>query len=94
MTHDEFWELYDGGIIQVKVWAGIVDGEEKTIEAFEHGGKFFLRIHTKYEYTTGQRAWSKRYRMARGNDFIKEFDSSAQANAYFKKAAQGLKRVM
>lgn len=93
MTHEEFWELYDSGKITVKIWAGIVDETEKSVEAFEYNGKFFLRIHSEYTYVTGERAWGKRYRMSRASNFIKEFDSKAHANNYFKKVAEGLTRV-
>ena len=93
MTHDEFWRLYDSGEISVKVYSGKVGDTEKSVEAFEYGGKFFLRIHNSREYVTGTRAWGKRYRMTNESHVIKEFDSKRSANAYFKKAAAGLVRV-
>jgi len=93
MTHDKFWDLYNNGEIQVKVWDGEIDGVQKSVEAFEYDGKFFLRIHSVYRYVTGERKFGKRYRMSKESHFIKEFNSKEHANAYFKKAAQGLKKV-
>lgn len=95
MTNDMFWELYDSGRISVKIWDGVVDEVRKSIEAFEFNDKFYLRIHTEYEYVLDRRAeCGKRYRMCKENHFFKEFDNRKSANAYFKKAAQGLRRVV
>ena len=96
MTQNKFWELYDAGKINVKIFTGIVDGDvEKTIEAFEYEGKFYLRIITRYEWRTGPRIHKPNgYNMAGGHTSIKEFETKNQANAYFKKAGQGLSRVM
>lgn len=94
MTHEEFWDLYDNNQITVKVFDGELDGEHKSVEAFEYNGKFYLRIHTSYQYTTGRRAWGKRYRMSKNSDYIKEFDTKQHANNYFKKAFSGLPRVI
>lgn len=93
MTNDLFWELYNNGEIQVKIYSGVVDDIEKSVEAFEHNGKFYLRIHSVYNYVTGERKFGKRYRMSRESHYIKEFDNKDHANNYFKKAAQGLARV-
>ena len=79
MTHEEFNELYDNGKITVKIYSGVIDGVEKCIEAFE--------------YVTGERAFGKRYRMSRESHYIKEFDNRKVAINYFKKAAEGLKRI-
>ena len=96
MTHDDFWDLYDSGKISVKVYSGVVDGVEKEIEAFEFGGKFFLRIHFVDDYvkTTRVRGVKKRYAMQSRSDFIKEFDNKGSANRYFKKASVGLTRIL
>lgn len=94
MTNEIFWELYDNGSINVKIWDGVVDGVKKSIEAFAFDGKFYLRVHSVFEYTTGERARGKSYKMSKESHFIKEFDSKERANAYFKKAAEGLKRVV
>lgn len=96
MTHEEFNRLYDNGEIVVKIWAGTFeDGTKKSIEAFEHCGKFYLRIHSVLPYVLDRTAeCGKRYRMTKESHFIKEFDNKNHANAYFKKAAQGLNRVI
>lgn len=94
MTHEEFNRLYNDGIISVKIYSGIVDETEKSIEAFEYNEKFYLRIHSVFRYVTGTRAYGKRYRMTRESHFIKEFDNKKQANSYFKKASDGLTRVL
>ena len=93
MTHEEFNELYDNGKITVKIYSGVIDGVEKCIEAFEYNGKFYLRIHSVFKYVTGERAFGKRYRMSRESHYIKEFDNRKVAINYFKKAAEGLKRI-
>lgn len=90
MTNEKFWELYDNGEITVKIWNGTVDGSEKTIEAFEHDGKFYLRIH---EYKLIRKGDKKHHRLTKDWHYTKEFDNKNHANAYFKKAAQGLARV-
>lgn len=93
MTHEQYWELYDNGEISVKIWDGIVNEVHKTVEAFEYGDKFFLRIHNAFSYVTGVRKYGKRYRMSKESHVIKEFGNRESANAYFKKVAEGLKRV-
>lgn len=94
MTNELFWELYDNGKIQVKIYSGVVDDTEKSIEAFEYNGKFYLRIHSVHKYVTGERRFGKQYRMSKESHYIKEFDTRRHANRYFKKAAQGLARVI
>ena len=94
MTHEEFNRLYDNNEITIKIWEGIVENEEKSIEAFEYNNKFYLRIHSVYKYVTGERAFGKKYRMTRENHFIKEFDDKNYANNYFKKISKGLHRVI
>lgn len=37
MTHEEFWDLYDSNQITVKIFDGDLDGEHKSVEAFELG---------------------------------------------------------
>ena len=97
MTHEKFWELYDSNQITVKVFQG-TDQEEQTttdVEAFEYDGKFYLRVHTRYEYICDRhRINGKWYKMTRGSDYIKEFDTKQHANNYFKKAFSGLTRVV
>ena len=91
MTHKEFWDLYERKKIQLSIFQGIVDNgdgynpTQKTAEAFQHNGKYFLRVHTNYEYTTGRRSNGKRYKMEKSWDAIKEFDNKSSANSYFKK---------
>ncbi len=95
MTHADFNRLYDAGEIIVKVYSGVIDETEKSIEAFEYGGKFYLRIHSIFKYTLDRTTeCGKRYRMSKENHFIKEFDNKEHANNYFKKAAHGLTRVL
>ena len=93
MTNEMFWDLLDSGKIRVAIWYGENDGKTKEVDAFEHDGKFFLRICATRTYVTGERAYGKRYRMAPMWNAIKEFDTRESANAYFKKCADGLKRV-
>lgn len=93
VTHKEFNYLYDRGVIDVKIWGGVVGGVEKMIEAFEYGGKFFLRIHSIRAYVTKKRNNGKCYRMTNENHIIKEFAEREYANNYFKKAAEGLDRI-
>lgn len=94
MTNEEFWKLFDGGALDVKVFKGDFDGEERSVEAFEHDGHCYLRVHKVYRYLTGERRFGKRYRMTKEYHAIKEFKSKEQANAYFVKFGEGkLKRT-
>ena len=94
MTHEEFNNLYDTGKISVKIYTGVVDGAEKCIEAFSYNGKFYLRLHIVLRYTLDRQAeCGKKYRMTKESHFIKEFDCKESANAYFRKAANGLKKI-
>ena len=94
MTHEEFNALYDNGLISVKIYQGMIDKEERTIEAFEWQGKYYLRIHKVLKYTTSRRSNGKKYAMSKESHFIKEFDTATHANNYFKKVSEGqLKRV-
>lgn len=95
MTHDEFNRLYDNCEINIKIFQTVeTDGTEKTVESFEYCGKFYLRIHSIFEYVTGERAFGKKYRMSRESHFIKEFDSKDHANNYFLKISKNFKRVV
>lgn len=100
MTHQEFNRLYDNGEISVKVFQQVEtvnqgDEQEKTIEAFEYNGKFFLRIHTLLRYKLDRRAeCGKVYNMAKESHFIKEFDDKWYANNYFKKIAPNCVRIL
>lgn len=95
MTHQDFRKLHDASLLALKIYKGNIDGEDRTVEAFEWDGKYYLRIHKVFRYVTGQRSNGKRYKMARESHIIKEFDSKAQANNYFKKVADGqLRRIV
>ena len=95
MTHEEFNSLYDNGIITVKIFEAVEeDGTEKSVEAFEYDGKYWLRIHSVLRYILDRQAeCGKKYRMAKESHFIKEFVSKEQANRYFKKISNNFKRV-
>ncbi len=96
MTHNEFNKLYANGEIVIKTYgneASGLDKEEKTIEAFEYNGRFYLRIHKVYRYLTGERRCGKRYKMTKESHFIKEFETKQQANNYFKKVAEGCRFI-
>lgn len=94
MTHREFNELYNNGEISVKIYSGTMsDGVNRTIEAFEYCGKYYLRIHNVFYYVTGTRRFDKRYKMSRESHIIKEFNDRDYALNYFKKCSVGLNRV-
>ena len=93
MINNLFWELYNNGKINVKIYYGIIDDVETSVEAFEYENKFYLRIHKIYRYTTGRRSNGKKYKMTNESHFIKEFDNRNQANSYFKKVAKNLKKI-
>lgn len=95
MTHEEFNRLYDAGIISVKIWDGMDGDTHKTVEAYQYGGMYYLRIHCVTRYTTGKRGpCGKRYAMTRESHYIKGFQTREAANRYFAKAAAGLRRVL
>lgn len=95
MTHEEFNRLYDSGLISVKIWDGMDGDTQKTIEAYQYGEMYYLRIHFVKQYKTGKRGpYGKRYAMTRESHTIKEFQTREAANRYFTKAAVGLKRVL
>jgi len=96
MTHERFWELYDNGEIKVKVFAydnlEAPDGcmTHGEIDAFEFGGKFYLRFYKEY----APAGYRKHYKNGgSSSSTIKEFDNKNSANNYFKMAANGFKRV-
>ena len=91
MTHEEYNILYNTGQISVKAWYGKVDGCEKSIEAFTHGGKYYLRIIGQYPYIITENG--KKFMTAKEYKRIKIFDSRKQANSYFKRIAVGLQRL-
>lgn len=95
MTHDEFNRLYDAGLISLKIWDGM-DGEtQKTVEACQYSGKYYLRVHCITHYKTGKRGpRGKCYAMTRESHYIKEFQTREAANRYFAKAAAGLRRIL
>ena len=90
MTKHEFWKLYDSGAICCKVFEWRDGLESKEVSAFEYDGKFFLRITNE----TAGSSWvdnTGKNRHTRGsiNTQIKEFNSKAHANNYFKKVFEG-----
>ena len=102
MTHEDFNRLYDSGEIAVKVFVGEApidrvdaDGnaviERREVEAFEYNGKFFLRLHKTAKWTSMGRKKHRQARLMRLDEshFIKEFETRAQANNYFRKFAEG-----
>ena len=108
MTHEDFKRLYEAGEITVKVFEGEATitpygalekdvKERRIVEAFEYDGKFFLRIHIEARWTIYRNRGKVRGKLRRDRDehFIKEFDSKAHANGYFKKVSDGftMKRV-
>ena len=87
MTNEKFWELYNNGNIDTKVYE--FDKERRHVEicAFEYSGMYYLRIATTYAtYTLDRTAeCGKKYRMGGyTNSTIKEFDNKNGANRYFK----------
>ena len=109
MTHEEFNRLYDNGEIAVKIFAGdktircpegaveSETNEHREVEAFEYNGKFFMRLHVESRWTYYRQVRHRR-KLCRGGDdshYIREFDTKAHANNYFKKFAEGtsMKRV-
>lgn len=97
MEQREFWELHDSGKLEsVSIWRKeSYDGHKDEIVAFRYNGRFYLRIVKHYEghygHYTGRRG-SRRWVEGpenRFSSFIKEFQTPAQANAYFKKCAAG-----
>lgn len=94
MTHQEFNKLYETDQITIKIFQGVVDKEERTVESFEWQGKYYLRIHKVFRYTTNKRSNGYKYNMTKESHVIKEFDTADQANNYYKKVSNGqLKRI-
>lgn len=109
MTHEEFRRLYEAGEIEVKIFAGdktikCPDGavedetnEHREVEAFEYNGKFFMRLHveSRWTYYKTKKYGKRRVRAGDDSHFIKEFDTKAHANNYYKKFTSGfeMKRV-
>lgn len=102
MTHEDFRKLYEAGKITVKVFEGeatitpygAIENDVKElriVEAFEYNGKYFLRIHIEACWTIYRNHGKVQGRLRRDHDehFIKEFDTKAHANNYFKKVADG-----
>lgn len=94
MNNELFWKLYNSNNISVKTYAGTEDnGTEKEVSAFEHDGKYYLRIVTDFKYILDRTATcGKKFRMCRHNCFFKEFQSRESANNYFKKVVSGMKK--
>ena len=91
MTHQDFNRLYDQGLLDIKFYSGMVNGDKWSVEAFTWDGRYYLRIHKVHHYTLKRR--NKNYAMANEMHIIKEFTTGTQANNYFKKLADGqLKR--
>lgn len=89
MTHEEFWNLYENGEIQVKFFTyenPEADNGELAlgeVDAYQYNGKFYLRI----SQNTAPKGYRRRYRNGGWSwATIKEFPTAAAANAYFKKA--------
>lgn len=108
MTHEDFNKLYEMGEITIKVFAGEAATERldangnpvierREVEAFEYGGKFFMRLHKTARWTSWGNKRGRRARLMRLDEshIIKEFETKAHANNYFKKFADGfnMKRV-
>ena len=105
MTHEQFWNLYDSNRLEnLSIWRKAqedIDPEfsdfMNEVIAFAHEGKYYLRIVQFNGYTVwwvGRRGNRKVIRDGvRTRSFIKEFDTKAHANNYFKKAAAGYKKV-
>lgn len=91
MTQKEFWSLYDSGAIQCKVFEWHEGLESKKVTSFEHNGKFFLRVTNEVHGTSWVESGTHKKRHTRGwiRSQIKEFDTKANANNYFKKVFEG-----
>ena len=90
MTHEEFNRLLGNHEITIKIFTTTEDdGTEKTVEAFEYNGKYWLRIHRILWYVLDRTAeCGKKYRMTNEAHFIKEFETKEHANNYFKKISE------
>lgn len=95
MEHAEFNRLYGEKKITVKIFESVEeDGTVKTVESFEYGGKFYLRIHSVFHYVCDRTSSNgKKYRMSKESHFIKEFDNKDCANRYFLKISKNFKRI-
>lgn len=85
MTYDEFMDLYIKQEIKpLGLWErkGEKEYEWSEIFPYKYNGKFCFVKYTIYRYSGWNR--SKFYGLR-----IKEFDTKEQANAYFKKFAEG-----
>jgi len=105
MTRQEFWNLYNADKLEnVSIWRKAqedIDPEfsdfMNEVVAFTYNGKYYLRLVQFNGYTVwfvGRRGHRHPKRDGvRTWDYIKEFDTKERANAYFKKAAAGYKKV-
>lgn len=89
MTQERFWELYESHEVPMKIYhytnqaAGEGELVEGEVIAFTDGGKFYFRIAKRFAPS----GYRRRYKNAGWmSATFKEFESKAQANAYFKKA--------
>ena len=89
MTQTEFWELYNNGTLNAKLY-DFSQGEDVTeVVAFEYEGKYFLRVFSRHPYLLHRcvgRKYSRdvTYHMPGEHCCIKEFETKDHANAYFK----------
>lgn len=94
MTNELFWNLYDSGEIETKIYTFETDKKSTEVAAFEFMGKYYLRICTKYgDYLLDRTAeCGKVYRMGGYSScVIKEFDTKNAANSYFKAVRKNMK---
>ena len=96
MTQEMFWKLFESGEIEYKIFSyenSAADNGELAkgeVIAFEHGGKYYLRVCNNY----APKGYRKRYKNGGwGWASIKEFDTKQQANNYFKKAFRDFHKV-
>lgn len=99
ITNLDFWQLYDNGEINPKIYQykrdipeGSREAKEIEITAFEYNNKYYLRIVPTYNDYSLERG-RKTYRMSgKTSAYIKEFDNKYQANNYFKKVVSGMEK--
>ena len=102
MTHEDFRRLHKSGEITVKEFAGEASiksegaleknvTEQRVIEAFEYGGKYYLRLHVQAQWSIYRDHGKVQGRLKRVRDdhFIKEFETKVHANNYYKKFTEG-----
>ena len=99
MTILEATELIESGAVAVKRYAKAKQinevSTEESIVAFEYAGKMYL-VFSIPDVAYGKR-YGKRYELQRKvwvNQYIREFTSKSNANAYFKKAAVGFTKIL